>query len=103
MRMRKWMPIAAGAVIAGIYSFAAGRGIFNGIRFRNEREAVKGYIASRHRPAEFSNLRCSGNGWMTILTEEDGERYILYIQRYKDSYIFSEHEFEENKNYAENF
>lgn len=102
MKIKKWMPIAAGALIAGIYSFAAGKGIFNELRFKNEREAVKGYIAARRKHAEFSNLKYTGHGWMTILTEENGEKYILYLHKYKNSYIFSEQTFDEKKQYAEN-
>ena len=84
------MPAAAGAVVAGVYGFATGKGIFNGIRFKNEREAVKGYIALRKKPAEFSNISLSGKGFMTILTEEDGQKYILYMYRYEGAYIFNE-------------
>lgn len=101
MKIKKWMPIAAGILTAGIYGFLTGKGIFNGIRFKNEREAVKGYIAARHKTAEFSNLKHTGSGWMTILTEDDGEQYILYLHNYKGSYIFSEHSLNEKENYAE--
>lgn len=94
MKKKNWAPIIIGAAVAGIYGFVTGKGIFNGVRFKNEREAIKGYLLSRKNPASFSNLKQSDNGYMTILTEDSGDKYILYMNRYEDSYIFSEHKIE---------
>ncbi len=91
MSKKKWAVIAAGAAVTALYGFATGKGVFNSVRFKDEREAVRGYIASRRENASFSNLKASGNGWMTVLTEDSGEQYILYLYKYENSYIFSEH------------
>jgi len=97
MKLKKWIPIVSGTasvVIAGAYGFYHGKGIFNHIRFKAQREAVKSYIESREKTAKFSDIAIAGDGWSTVLTEKNNKKYMLYINRFENSYIFSEHELE---------
>ncbi|MCX7714681.1 MAG: hypothetical protein N2171_03000 [Clostridia bacterium] len=90
-RKKQLLLIIGGAALAGAYSALKGRGIFNQIRFKSQREAIERYLENRERRASHSNVEVSAHGWSCILTESDGSKFLLYISRCDGGYVFSEH------------
>lgn len=83
--------ILTAAAVTGIYSVVNGKGIFNKIRFKEQRDAVERYVAGHYLRAVFTPITAAGNGWTTIILRHGMPKIFLYLTRSADNvYVFHE-------------
>ncbi len=87
---KKWIPVAAGLVIGGVYHLIRGNGVFNKPRFAAQHKAVRRYLDAHYPRAVYGKIKETGNGWSCV-ARADGRQFMLYITR-TPGHVFIFHE-----------
>lgn len=94
-QQKKLITLAAactGAAAAGVYAYIKGAGPLNRMRFRSQHDAVGRYLESRRANARYSPIEVCDGGWHTLVTDEDGSEYELFMTSDSDGmFVFSEY------------
>lgn len=86
----KFFAAAAGIAAVGLYRAIKGKGAFNGLRFKEQHDAVGKYVETHHKGAFYSAIEPTEHGWTCVITEPNA-KYLLHISRSENGvYIFSE-------------
>ena len=78
---------------AGVYSIAAGKGIFNKPRFKEQHEVISRYVNSHYPDATYAPISATSNGYMTVIRRIGKNNIMLYAHKSADGvYVFTESE-----------
>lgn len=93
---KKTLLLMGTAAAAGIYGAIAGKGPFNGIRFKKQHERISRYVQTHYPSAAYTPVEATENGWVTVIKRLGMPRIILYVTCDDNgNYIFTESEVKE--------
>ncbi len=79
------------AIAATVYSFAAGKGLFNKLRFKEQHEELARYVDANYPGCSYAPVTKHGNGWSSAVRSMGRPIVFLYFSKSPNGvYVFTE-------------
>ncbi|MCH5212551.1 MAG: hypothetical protein J1G06_06025 [Oscillospiraceae bacterium] len=83
--------VLTAAAAAAVYSFVAGKGLFNKPRFKEQHEALAKYVDTNYPDCYYTPITIHGRGWSSAVKRRGRVVSYIYFSKSREGiYVFTE-------------